>query len=200
MDADHYLELEGAYHNDVLYADIRRQVLLLTADDDEDLHKAKQGNSFSAVKGSSSSLTASSFPSILQPGSYFNWWENENTNSVPPWLVKLWRNGNGTGVFIPQIVKSRRHYKARTCFPLSDECCHVYHKGLLQIEVAIYEALLILAVKRLILTIVDMTLARELLHQFISSRDTYTSATKRSTDLIIIDMTKLDKHKLSHHL
>jgi hypothetical protein len=38
MDAGHYLELEGADHNDVLYADIRRQVLPLTADDDEDLH------------------------------------------------------------------------------------------------------------------------------------------------------------------
>jgi hypothetical protein len=106
---DQYLELEGGGdddHNDVLFADIRRQILLLTADEDEDVHKDKQRNSISPVRRSSSSL-------VLQPGSYFNWWENDNTNTVPAWLVSLWRsnNGNGTGVFIPQIVRSRRHYK-----------------------------------------------------------------------------------------
>lgn len=101
---DHHLELEG----DVLYADIRRQILLLTADEDdhEDVHKTKQQNSFSPVRRSSNSSTA-----ILQPGSYFNWWENENSNAVPAWLVSLWSNGNGTGVFIPQIVRSRRYYE-----------------------------------------------------------------------------------------
>lgn len=110
---DQYLELEGGGdddHNDVLFADIRRQILLLTADEDEDVdvHKDKQRNSISPVRRSSSSLAA-----VLQPGSYFNWWENDNTNTVPAWLVSLWRsnNGNGTGVFIPQIVRSRRHYK-----------------------------------------------------------------------------------------
>ncbi|XP_059451330.1 uncharacterized protein LOC132182155 [Corylus avellana] len=111
---DQYLELEGGGddddHNDVLFADIRRQILLLTADEDEDVdvHKDKQRNSISPVRRSSSSLAA-----VLQPGSYFNWWEKDNTNTVPAWLVSLWRsnNGNGTGVFIPQIVRSRRHYK-----------------------------------------------------------------------------------------
>ncbi|THG13909.1 hypothetical protein TEA_016064 [Camellia sinensis var. sinensis] len=48
------------------------------------------------------------------PGSYFSWLENEGTNAVPPtWLVNLWRTGNGTGVFIPHIVKSRRRHKNR---------------------------------------------------------------------------------------
>lgn len=100
---DRHVELEG----DVLYADIRRQILLLTADEDEDVHKDKRRNSFSSpVKSSTNSLSTA----ILQPGSYFNWWENENSNTVPAWLVNLWNNGNGTGVFIPQIVRSRRYY------------------------------------------------------------------------------------------
>jgi hypothetical protein len=59
-------------------------------------------------KQESSSLT-SSFPTTLHPGSYFNWWERQKTDSVPPWLENLWRNANVNGVFIPQIVKSRRY-------------------------------------------------------------------------------------------
>ncbi|KAF5457663.1 hypothetical protein F2P56_021749 [Juglans regia] len=115
----HYLEVvdQGDEHdnNDILYAEIRRQILLLTADeDDEDFQKTRRRNSSGVAKGRSSknSLTsACSYPAILQPGSYFNWWENEDTNSAPAWLLNLWKNGNGTGVFIPQIVKSRTYYK-----------------------------------------------------------------------------------------
>jgi hypothetical protein len=59
-------------------------------------------------KQESSSLT-SSFPTTLHPGSYFNWWERQKTDSVPPWLENLWRNANVNGVLIPQIVKSRRY-------------------------------------------------------------------------------------------
>ncbi|KAG7982433.1 hypothetical protein I3843_04G052400 [Carya illinoinensis] len=116
-DHHHYLEVvEDGEHdsNDILYAEIRRQILLLTADEDEDFQKTRRRNSSGVAKGRSSknSLTsACSYPAILQPGSYFNWGENEDANSVPAWLLNLWKNGNGTGVFIPQIVKSRTYCK-----------------------------------------------------------------------------------------
>ncbi|KAG6720898.1 hypothetical protein I3842_03G085800 [Carya illinoinensis] len=62
-------------------------------------------------KRSSNRLIDCTYPAILQPGSYFNWWENESTNSVPAWLLNLWKNANGTGVFIPRAAKTRRYYK-----------------------------------------------------------------------------------------
>lgn len=100
--------------DDVFYAELRRQILLLTTDEDGDedhFLERKHSSSISAGKrGSSHGLT--SFSSALQPGSYFNWCESENnSNTAPTWLVNLWRYGNGTGVFIPHIVKSRRHNK-----------------------------------------------------------------------------------------
>jgi hypothetical protein len=116
MDMNSNLEFKGGKdgHDDDPYAEIRRQILLLTADDDEDL-PVNSPKSISAAKRSSNSFKASSVTG-LQHGVYFNWWEDENTNSVPAWLANLWRNGNGTGVFIPQVVKSRRIYKPGMCF------------------------------------------------------------------------------------
>ncbi|KAL4609871.1 hypothetical protein ACB092_08G012500 [Castanea dentata] len=110
MNIDSSLEYKGVKdgHEDDIYAEIRRQILLLTADDDEDLPKDNP-KSFGAAKRSSNSFKARCITG-LQSGSYFYWWEDKNTNSVPAWLASLWRTGNGTGVFIPQAVKSRRSY------------------------------------------------------------------------------------------
>ncbi|KAJ6356924.1 hypothetical protein OIU78_004922 [Salix suchowensis] len=84
MGADTNLEFEGVEYSDAYYAELGKQILLLTADDDE------------------------------EPGSYFNWWERQKTDSVPAWPENSWRsNGNGTGVFIPQIVNSRRYRRGR---------------------------------------------------------------------------------------
>ncbi|KAJ4710552.1 hypothetical protein OWV82_016723 [Melia azedarach] len=111
------LNRDDQYEEDVFYAELRAQILLLTADDDEDedFVERKRSNSSNLNATKSSSMHGlTSLSSALQPGSYFNWWEFENTNSVPTWLVNLWRNGNGTGVFIPHIVKSRRYKPGRT--------------------------------------------------------------------------------------
>lgn len=98
--------------DDVFYAEIRRQILLLTAEDDEDFLDKKHTNCSRTSKRRSNNLT--NLSSALQPGRYFNSWELEkSSNSVPNWPVSLWRNGNsningnGTGVFIPHIVKTR---------------------------------------------------------------------------------------------
>ncbi|KAK6931476.1 hypothetical protein RJ641_003269 [Dillenia turbinata] len=93
--------------NDVFYADLRRQILLLTAEDEEDLLEAKQEN---AVKANRSGNNLK-INFVAQSGSYFSWCENEDAESVPPWMLKLWRASNGTGVFIPHIVKARRVQK-----------------------------------------------------------------------------------------
>ncbi|KAJ8774596.1 hypothetical protein K2173_017042 [Erythroxylum novogranatense] len=88
--------------DDMFYAELKRQVLLLIDEDSEDSSETTH-----SWKCDSSGLNRS-FPAISQPGgSYFSLWDMEIKNSAPTWLVKTWRTGKGTGVFIPQIVKTR---------------------------------------------------------------------------------------------
>ncbi|KAK9276366.1 hypothetical protein L1049_005899 [Liquidambar formosana] len=102
MHTDSSLEFED---DDVFYTDLQRQVLLLTADDDEEFLEKKTDNSRNAIKqGYKRSMAG--FPT-----NYSNWEMNENSGLPPAWLSNLWRNSNGTGVFIPHIVKSRRKQK-----------------------------------------------------------------------------------------
>ena len=109
MKTDPSLEMEGGDADDeVFYAELRRQVLLLTAEEDDDDVNAdfpenKIRNSF---QGSGSGFSGSTLHGIC-----FGWFETEEVNAVPSWLVNLWRNGNGTGVFIPRIVKPKRRRK-----------------------------------------------------------------------------------------
>ncbi|KAJ9140709.1 hypothetical protein P3X46_031321 [Hevea brasiliensis] len=115
---NHDLEYDGHDDDDdAYYIEIRKQILLLTADEDEEFPHAKVSNSVAAAasKRVSSRLQRCSSCGV-QHGSNnsFPWWEGENTNSAPTWLVNLWsRTGNGTGVFIPQnqVVQSRRRYR-----------------------------------------------------------------------------------------
>ncbi|KAA8532731.1 hypothetical protein F0562_032764 [Nyssa sinensis] len=111
MNTDSSYENEGGVDDDVFYAELTRQILLLTADDEDDeFFKTKDANSMRVPKqGSKFGCTSAA----ALPGSYFDWPENENNNSVPTWLLNLWRTGNGTGVFIPHIVKSRSRNKPR---------------------------------------------------------------------------------------
>ena len=122
MKTDPSLEMEGGDADDeVFYAELRRQVLLLTTEEDDDdvngdFPKNKLPNSF---QGSGSGFSGSTLHGIC-----FGWFETEEVNAVPTWLLNLWRNGNGngysngngTGVFIPNIVKSKRRRKSSMYF------------------------------------------------------------------------------------
>ncbi|KAG6405583.1 hypothetical protein SASPL_133174 [Salvia splendens] len=98
MDYDRMQEPFEEEDDDVFYCELRRQVLQLTAeDDDDDVCDAmvrKQGPYVGAP----------------QPVCYHDWpGIDEGCGfAAPAWIVNLWRSGNGTGVFIPQGVQSRR--------------------------------------------------------------------------------------------
>ncbi|KAI8539182.1 hypothetical protein RHMOL_Rhmol09G0161500 [Rhododendron molle] len=98
--------------DDVFYAELRRQILLLTLEDDDENAVFPKTRRLDA-RGGAKQGSGSGVPSVrLLPGSCFGWLENENSTAVPTWLVNLWRHGNGTGVFIPHIAKSRRRPKS----------------------------------------------------------------------------------------
>lgn len=98
--------------DDLFYAELRRQVLLLTAEDDEECQESKLPNSDKPIE----QRLNTSPVSVLPPGCYYNWSGSDETESVPTWLFNLWKSGNGTGVFIPQIIKSRRRYRPSRFF------------------------------------------------------------------------------------
>ncbi|GFZ16112.1 hypothetical protein Acr_25g0005210 [Actinidia rufa] len=91
--------------DDVFYAELRRQILLLTSEDEDDnteFHENKHSK-YAAKQGSGFGWSA-----VPLPGSNFSWSENENANVVPIWLLNLWRHGNGTGVFIPHTCQIQK--------------------------------------------------------------------------------------------
>ncbi|KAM7464364.1 hypothetical protein LguiA_032485 [Lonicera macranthoides] len=100
-------------HDDIFYAELERQILQLMAGDDEgDFTDDNYKHSYS-LNGAKHGLNKG-YTAAIQPGNYFDWTKNESSDSVPTWLLKLWRpngSGNGTGVFIPHIVKSRTKNK-----------------------------------------------------------------------------------------
>ncbi|KAL1828895.1 hypothetical protein ACET3Z_007307 [Daucus carota] len=96
--------------DDSFYEELKRQILLLTADDE----KARED--YATVDHRRRISVSNKRNSWNKMGSYFDWTNNEKTsaNSVPACIQSLWRNGNtGTGVFIPDIVMSRRRNKPR---------------------------------------------------------------------------------------
>lgn len=95
-------DLDYDYDDDAFYAELRRQILLLT--DDEELPETQHS---SPVRHSRLGVQ------LLNPAvpsrSCFRWGEGEiSGGTAPAWLLKPWGNGGGTGVFIPHAVKPRR--------------------------------------------------------------------------------------------
>ncbi|KAL3501679.1 hypothetical protein ACH5RR_036128 [Cinchona calisaya] len=104
-------DIRDCEEDDFFYAELRRQLLMLTAeDDDEDQENRHTYNTAKSIK---QRLNASPASMLQLPGCYHNWSGSNANESVPTWLFNLWNSGNGTGVFIPQIIKSTRRYKPR---------------------------------------------------------------------------------------
>ncbi|XP_055809716.1 uncharacterized protein LOC129879977 [Solanum dulcamara] len=103
------------FEGDDFYDELRRQILILTAEDEEDYVQQSNDQIKNSKRVEMNSLE------LQQPkGIQFYWYgDKEDYNKVPKWLLDLWRKGNrdevlnGTGVFIPHIVKSRRRNKSR---------------------------------------------------------------------------------------
>ncbi|XP_073281370.1 uncharacterized protein [Primulina huaijiensis] len=98
--------------DDLLFVELRRQVLQLTADDDDEdrLYENKHSRRVEARNR----CPKSSSCSVTQSGCYYNWVVNKEDYVAPAWMLKLWRNGNnGTGVFIPQVSQTRKKNRLR---------------------------------------------------------------------------------------
>ncbi|KAK8657615.1 hypothetical protein V6N13_035845 [Hibiscus sabdariffa] len=100
-----YQEIED--DNDAFFAEITRQILALTADEDSQ-ETGGIDSVNSGINKQGSRRGAGNLSSSLQHGMYFSWPDSENMDSVPTWLANLWRTGKGTGVFIPLVTKSTR--------------------------------------------------------------------------------------------
>ncbi|KAL2324067.1 hypothetical protein Fmac_023125 [Flemingia macrophylla] len=94
---------DAEYEEDTFYAEIRRQILLLTSEDSDDVHETRSFNPINISNGGSN-RSVYSFSSASLPVSNFSLWERQGFGSPPLWLVNLWKNGKGTGVFIPQVT------------------------------------------------------------------------------------------------
>ncbi|KAI3502620.1 hypothetical protein L1887_30813 [Cichorium endivia] len=105
---DHDFSTSATDDND-FYAELTRQILLLTDEDDEVQVKKKGARRFDqrSVGGGLS----------VMPGNYFFSWVDGGEVEVPGWMERLWAaKGGGTGVFIPRgsVHRSRRrHNKPR---------------------------------------------------------------------------------------
>ncbi|KAI3720004.1 hypothetical protein L6452_20911 [Arctium lappa] len=102
---------------DSLYYEIERRILTLIRDDEKEDYV---GSTYTTFKQSTPmSVNRQRFILGKQTGSYFCWTQdNKNaTSSVPVWLLNLWRNtSNGTGVFIPRVISTRKGNKpSRKC-------------------------------------------------------------------------------------
>ncbi|KAF9592705.1 hypothetical protein IFM89_026454 [Coptis chinensis] len=101
---DSYFEAD---ENDTFYADLRRQILLLIDDGDEELlqieSRVSQNTSMPSVRPKEIVYDAG-----LEPSNSLDCWKH---NRVPLKQVNTGNFSNGTGVFIPHIVPLVQEYR-----------------------------------------------------------------------------------------
>ncbi|KAL1357339.1 hypothetical protein HN51_009262 [Arachis hypogaea] len=97
------MEIQLQFDDDTFYAEIRKQILLLTSEDNENLEETRLFGSIGVAKGGSTRPVY--YKSDSQRPTNFCSWETGSTAGSPPeWVVNLWKSRKGTGVFIPQAV------------------------------------------------------------------------------------------------
>ncbi|KAL9317113.1 hypothetical protein ACSQ67_013630 [Phaseolus vulgaris] len=106
MNSDPRVMSDAEYEEDTSYAEIRRQILLLTSEDNEDLLQTTSFNPINVTDGGSN-RSVYRFNWASPPPSNFCLWEGHGSGSPPLWLANLWKSGKGTGVFIPQVASRK---------------------------------------------------------------------------------------------
>ncbi|KAL8549422.1 hypothetical protein ACS0TY_008309 [Phlomoides rotata] len=93
--------------DDGFYDELRRQILQLTAEDDDDVD-GDEGVHRNKI------LEARKQGPLLGPLRYYDWpGIKKDCIATPAWMLSLWRSGNGTGVFIPQTLHSSGKNRSR---------------------------------------------------------------------------------------
>ncbi|XP_057736420.1 uncharacterized protein LOC130951728 [Arachis stenosperma] len=123
MNSNASVVFEAENDDDSFYAEIRRQILLLTSEENEDviektsckINNHGAGDSNRSVYGVGRAAASLSFNSGF--GSLCCW-ESDAAGRLPApappvWLVNLWKHGKGTGVFIPQVPCSKNKRSGR---------------------------------------------------------------------------------------
>ncbi|KAL1551238.1 hypothetical protein AAHA92_19106 [Salvia divinorum] len=93
---------EFEYEDDVFYSELRKQVMQLTAEDDDDVEEQ-------VCRNKNSTTVAARKEGLNDGRGYYDWPEM----AAPAFIMNLWRTGNGTGVFIPQIVQTKKNHRSR---------------------------------------------------------------------------------------
>ncbi|KAL2347558.1 hypothetical protein Fmac_001558 [Flemingia macrophylla] len=102
--------METQFDDDTFYAEIRRQILQLTSEEDEDLLVKKRFDQASVGGGGSRRLVCDR---TSPQANHFCSWETHSSGS-PDWFVNTWKSGRGTGVFIPQVATGKKYHRTGT--------------------------------------------------------------------------------------
>ncbi|KAH6834476.1 hypothetical protein C2S53_004211 [Perilla frutescens var. hirtella] len=110
-----YMYDDFEYEDDVFYSELRKQVLQLTAEDDDDQEQAvfDESKNLNMVAPQKGGHDDGARHRVSLDGGYYNWPRNKEEVAAPAWIMNLWKTGNGTGVFIPQIVQSKKKNRPR---------------------------------------------------------------------------------------